>query len=100
MSWVHELGGGDIPAFTSDDFEDEILLDVANAALDIVSTKRPTFSRANVQAEVFRQLQVVRFSEPAERILTATRATKLAVTQAVLITTPKPAPHATLPATK
>jgi len=88
MSWVHELGGRDVPSFTSDDFEDEILLDVANAALDIVSTKRPTFSRSNVQAEVFRQMQGVRFSESAERILTATRATDLAVTQALLITTP------------
>ena len=62
MAWVHELGGRDVPAFTSDEFEDEILLDVANAALDVVSTKRPTFSRANVQAEVFRQMQGVRFS--------------------------------------
>ena len=88
MSWVHELGGRDVLAFTSTEFEDEILRDVANAALDIVSTKRPTFSRANVQAEVFRQLQGVRFIEPAERILTATRATDLAVTQALLITTP------------
>ena len=88
MSWVHELGGRDVPAFTSDDFEDEILLDIANAALGIVSTKRPTFSRANVQAEVFRQMQGVRFSEPAERILAAARATDLAVTQALLITTP------------
>jgi conjugative relaxase-like TrwC/TraI family protein len=88
LSWVHQLGGRDVPAFTSNDFEDEILLDVASAALDVVSTKRPTFSRANVQAEVFRQLQGVRFSEPAERILTATRATDLAVTQALLITTP------------
>jgi conjugative relaxase-like TrwC/TraI family protein len=88
MSWVHQLGGQDVPAFTSDNFEDEILLDVANAALDIVSTKRPTFSRANVQAEVFRQLQGVRFSEPAERILTAARATDLAVARALLITTP------------
>jgi conjugative relaxase-like TrwC/TraI family protein len=88
MSWVHELGDRDVPTFISDDFEDEILLDVANVALDIVSTKRPTFSRANVQAEVFRQMQGVRFNEPAERILTASRATDLAVTQALPITTP------------
>ncbi|HUZ39962.1 MAG TPA: MobF family relaxase [Acidimicrobiales bacterium] len=88
LSWVHELGGRDMPAFRSIDFEDEILLDVANAALNVVSTKRPTFSRANVQAEVFRQLQGVRFRKPAERILATTRATDLAVTQALLITTP------------
>jgi hypothetical protein len=87
MAWVHELSGRDVPAFTSAEFEDEILLDIANSALDVVSAKRPTFSRANVQAEVFRQMQGVRFTEPAERILTATRATDLAVAQALLITT-------------
>ena len=88
MAWVHELGGRDVPAFTSSEFEDEILLDVANAALDVVSVKRPTFSRANVQAEVFRQMQGVRFTKPAERILAATRVTDLAVAQALLIPTP------------
>ncbi len=88
MAWVHELGGQDVPALTSAEFEDEILLDIANSALDVVSAKRPTFSRANVQAEVFRQMQGVRFVMPAERILTATRATDLAVAQALLITTP------------
>jgi conjugative relaxase-like TrwC/TraI family protein len=88
MAWVHELGSKDVPAFTSEEFADEILLDVANAALDVVSAKRPTFSRANVQAEVFRQMQGVRFTEPAERLLTAARATDLAVVQALLIATP------------
>jgi conjugative relaxase-like TrwC/TraI family protein len=88
LSWVHELGGRDVAVFTSNDFEDEILLDVARAALDVVSTKRPTFSRANLQAEVFRQMQGVRFRKPDERLLTATRATDLAVAQALLITTP------------
>ena len=87
-AWVHELAGRDVPALTSAQFEDEILLDIATTALEIVSSKRPTFSRANVQAEVFRQMQGVRFSSPAERILTATRTTDLAVAQALLITTP------------
>jgi conjugative relaxase-like TrwC/TraI family protein len=87
-AWVHELGGRDVPAFTSAEFEDEIVLDIAHAALGVVSAKRPTFSRANVQAEVFRQMQGVRFTLPAERILAATRATDLAVAQALAITTP------------
>ncbi|MHB8335716.1 MAG: MobF family relaxase [Acidimicrobiales bacterium] len=87
-AWVLELGGRDVPAFTSAQFEDEILLDIATTALDVVSSKRPTFSRANVQAEVFRQMQGVRFTTPAERILTATRTTDFAVSQALLITTP------------
>jgi conjugative relaxase-like TrwC/TraI family protein len=88
MAWVYELGGGDVRAFTSAEFEDDILLDIANEALNVISAKRPTFSRANVQAEVFRQMQGVRFTEPAERILAATRATDLAVAQALLIATP------------
>ena len=87
-AWVHELGGRDVPALTSAEFEDESLLDIATAALDVVSSKRPTFSRANVQAEVFRQIQGVRFTTPTERITTATRTTDLAVSQALLITTP------------
>ncbi len=87
-AWVHELGGRDVPAFTSAQFENEILLDIATAALEVVSSKRPTFSRANVQAEVFRQMQGIRFTEPAERIETATRATDLAIAQALPITTP------------
>jgi conjugative relaxase-like TrwC/TraI family protein len=88
MAWVHELGGRDVRTFTSEEFEDEILLDIANASLDVVNAKRPTFSRANVQAEVFRQMQGVRFTEPAERILAVVRATDLAVARALLITTP------------
>ena len=88
LSWVHELGGRDVRVFTSAEFDDEILLDVATAALEVVSSKRPTFSRANVQAEVFRQMQGVRFTTPDERIATATRATDLAVGQALAITTP------------
>jgi conjugative relaxase-like TrwC/TraI family protein len=88
MAWVHELGGRVVHAFSNAEFDDAVLLDIANSALDVVSAKRPTFSRANVQAEVYRQMQDVRFTKPAERILTAARATDLAVAQALLITTP------------
>ena len=87
-AWVHELGGRDVPAFTNAQFEDEILLDIATTALEVVSSKRPTFSRANIQAEVFRQIQGIRFTEPAERIQTAARATDLAIAHALPITTP------------
>ena len=82
-SWVHELGQKNVAVFSSQDLGDNILRDVANAALDVVSTKRPTFSRANIQAEVFRQLQSVRFVAPAERLDAATRATDLALAQAL-----------------
>ena len=87
-SWVYELGQKNVAVFSSHDFGDNILRDVANAALDVVSAKRPTFSRANVQAEVFRQLQSVRFVEPAERLDAATRATDMALAQALRINAP------------
>ncbi|MGC1239914.1 MAG: MobF family relaxase [Acidimicrobiales bacterium] len=87
-SWVYELGQKNVAVFSSHDFGDNILRDVANASLDVVSAKRPTFSRANVLAEVFRQLQSVRFVEPAERLHAATRATDLALAQALLINAP------------
>jgi hypothetical protein len=51
-SWVYELGHKSVAVFSSQDLGDNILRDVANAALKVVSEKRPTFSRANVQAEV------------------------------------------------
>jgi hypothetical protein len=88
-AWVHELGSNVVATFKNDDFADEILRDLANAALDVVSAKRPTFSRANVQAEVLRQLQSVRFSAPSERVSVARRTTDLALAQAVLISTPQ-----------
>jgi len=87
-AWVHELGGRVAHAFTSAQFDNAVLLDIAHSALNVVSAKRPTFSRANVQAEIFRQMQSVRFTKPAERTLTAARATDLAVYQALSITTP------------
>lgn len=87
-AWVHELGSRAVATYRNEDFNDEILRNLANAALGVVSEKRSTFSGANVQAEVIRQLQGVRFTEPAERITTVRRATDLALTEALLITTP------------
>jgi conjugative relaxase-like TrwC/TraI family protein len=87
-SWVHELDQHKVAVFNSEDFCDNMLRDVANAALNVVSAKRPTFSRANVQAEVFRQLQSVRFVEPDERLHVATRATDMALAQALHINAP------------
>ena len=87
-AWVHEFAHRVTSTFASSDFADATLRDVANAALEVVSTKRATFSRANVQAEVLRQLQGVRFAQPSERIATATRTTDQALAQALLLSTP------------
>ena len=87
-AWVAELAGHAIAPLTSAALDDAVLRDVATTALEIISARRSTFSRANVLAEVLRQLQGVRFAAPAERILAATRATELATAQALLLTTP------------
>jgi conjugative relaxase-like TrwC/TraI family protein len=87
-AWVHELGNNVVATFASGDFTDDILRDLARSSLEVVSSRRPTFSRANIQAEVLRQLQAVRFGQPSERLETAKLATDLALRQALLITTP------------
>jgi conjugative relaxase-like TrwC/TraI family protein len=88
-SWVASLADrNDLPLLHSDDLVDEILADVASMALEKVSDMRATFSRANVSAEVHRQLRGVRFAAPTERITTARRTVDLALGSALLLTPP------------
>ena len=88
-SWVATLADRtDLRALRSDDLADEILADVARVALLKVSELRATFSRANVSAEVHRQLRAIRFATPAERIVTARRTTEMALDSALLLTPP------------
>ena len=54
-----------------------------------VAERRATFSRANVLAEVHRQLQGVRFASPDERIAAAERTADLATAQSLLISAPE-----------
>ena len=55
------------------DLAEGILADAAQVALDKVAERRATFSRANVLAEVHRQLHGVCFAAPDERIAVAER---------------------------
>jgi conjugative relaxase-like TrwC/TraI family protein len=89
-SWVASLADrNELPLLSSTDLADGILRDVARVALEKVGRKRATFSRANVAAEVHRQLHGVRFANPTERIAVASRATRLALDEALLITPPE-----------
>ena len=54
-----------------------------------VAERRATFSRANVLAEVHRQLHGVRFASPDERIAVAERTADLALAQSLLISAPE-----------
>jgi conjugative relaxase-like TrwC/TraI family protein len=92
-SWVASLADcNDLPLLRSDQLSDDMLSDVAQMALEKVSDLRATFSRANVSAEVHRQLRGVRFAIPAERIAAAHRTVDLALRSALLLT-PTPLHH-------
>ena len=62
-SWVAALADrNDLPLLRAGDLADEILADAADVAAQRVAERRATFSRANIMAEVHRQLHGVRFA--------------------------------------
>ena len=58
-------------------------------AVQTVAERRATFSRANLLAEVHRQLHGVRFASPEDRIAVAERTTDLATAQSLLLSAPE-----------
>jgi conjugative relaxase-like TrwC/TraI family protein len=88
-SWVDQLSHEDLPVVHSDDFADEILADLATSALLTVAEKRPTFSRANLLSEIYRQVGGVPFATPRDAVETAQRAVVMAVSDALLLTAPE-----------
>jgi conjugative relaxase-like TrwC/TraI family protein len=90
QSWVAGLADrNDLPLLRAEDLADEILADAAGVAVQSVAERRATFTRANLLAEVHRQLHGVRFTSPEERIAVAERTTDLAVSQSLLISAPE-----------
>jgi conjugative relaxase-like TrwC/TraI family protein len=90
ISWVAGLAErNDLPLLHAGDLADGILADVASVATQRVAERRATFSRANVLAEVHRQLHGVRFASPSERIAVAERTADLALAQSLLISAPE-----------
>jgi conjugative relaxase-like TrwC/TraI family protein len=90
ISWVGELANrNDLPLLRAGDLADGLLSDAAGVAVEQVAERRATFSRANVLAEVHRQLHGVRFASPEERIAVAERTAELALGQALLISAPE-----------
>ncbi len=90
VSWVAELAErNDLPLLHAGDLADGILEDAAGVAVQRVAERRATFSRANVLAEVHRQLHGVRFASPEDRIAVAERTADLALAQSLLISAPE-----------
>ena len=89
-SWVGGLADrNDLPLLHAGDLADAILADAAGVAMQTVAQRRATFSRANLLAEVHRQLHGVRFASPEDRIAVAERTTDLATAQSLLLSAPE-----------
>jgi len=90
ISWVAGLAErNDLPLLHADDLAEGILSDAAGVAVERVAERRATFSRANILAEVHRQLHGVRFASPEERIAVAERTAELALGRSLLISAPE-----------
>jgi hypothetical protein len=90
VSWVAGLTDrNDLPLLHAGDLAECILVDAAGVAAQRVAERRATFSRANVLAEVHRQLHGVRFASPEERIAVAEHTADLALAQSLLISAPE-----------
>ena len=79
----------DLPLLRADDLPDELLGDLAGLAAQLVTERHSTFSRANILAEVHRQLHGVRFASPDDRMAVAERTADLALGAALQITPPE-----------
>ncbi len=89
-AWVAELADrNDLPLLRASDLADAILADAADVVVQKVAERRATFSRANLVAEVHRQLRGVRFASADERIAVAERTADLAVARSLLVSAPE-----------
>ena len=89
--WVASLAGRhDTRLVTCDGLQEGMLRDTATVVLARVGERSSTFTRANLLAEAFRQVQGVRFATPADRVAVAERVATLAVDRAVRLSPPEP----------
>ncbi|KQZ88455.1 TrwC relaxase [Phycicoccus sp. Root563] len=86
-AWVVALAGRHAQKLvTAHDLGDGILAAAATLVVAKVADKRATFTRANLLAEVHRQLHGVRFATTVDRIDVAERTATLAADRAVMLT--------------
>jgi len=79
----------DLPLLRAEDLADEMLGEVAFLATQATAERHSTFSRANILAEVHRQLHGVRFASPDDRVAVAERAAGMALDGAIQVSTPE-----------
>jgi conjugative relaxase-like TrwC/TraI family protein len=86
VPWVATLRDrNDLPLLRADDLTSEMLTEVGVIAVHVVAEKRSTFSRANVFAEVLRQIHGVRFASADDRMAVVERTVGLALAEVLLI---------------
>ena len=90
VPWVATLRDrNDLPLLRADDLTSEMLTEVGVIAVHVVAEKRSTFSRANVFAEVLRQIHGVRFASADDRMAVVERTVGLALAEVLIISTPE-----------
>jgi conjugative relaxase-like TrwC/TraI family protein len=90
VPWVATLKDrNDLPLLRVDDLTTEMLTEVGIIAVHVVAEKRSTFSRANVFAEVLRQIHGVRFASADDRMAVVERTVHLALAEVLLISAPE-----------
>jgi hypothetical protein len=90
VPWVATLKDrNDLPLLRADDLTNEMLTEVGAIAVQVVAEKRSTFSRANVFAEVLRQIHGVRFASADDRMAVVERTVHLALSEVLLISAPE-----------
>jgi conjugative relaxase-like TrwC/TraI family protein len=90
VPWVATLRDrNDLPLLRADDLTSEMLTEVGATAVNVVAEKRSTFSRANVFAEVLRQIHGVRFVSADDRMAVVERTVGLALDKVLLVSAPE-----------
>lgn len=90
VAWVTTLRDrNDLPRLRADDLAEDMLAEVAQIAADRVAERHATFSRANLLAEVHRQLHGIRFVSPDDRVAVAEHTTEIALGGVLQVTAPE-----------
>ena len=89
-AWVETLKHRcDLPALREGDLSEGMLADLAHVARERTAERRSTFTRANVLAEVHRQLRGLRFASYQDRLAVAERTAQLALGGSLMVSAPE-----------
>jgi hypothetical protein len=89
-AWVASLRyRNDLPALRAGDLSAGVVAELAASARERTVERRATFTRANVLADVHRQLRGVRFASHTDRIVVAESSAAIALGESVMVSAPE-----------